>query len=96
MRTLPISGNSPSANPRLLTEWLRRPAAGISQRDPNYYDFWNERETQEKVVNAVTTFWENHIKGKWEQTQGDCACSPVCSPLSSSLRLFPCPFVLNR
>ncbi|KAH9889813.1 D123-domain-containing protein [Cubamyces lactineus] len=44
---------------------------GISQRDPNYYDFWNERETQEKVVNAVTTFWENHIKGKWKQTRGD-------------------------
>ncbi|KAI8986193.1 D123-domain-containing protein [Trametes punicea] len=44
---------------------------GISQRDPNYYDFWNERETQEKVVNAVTTFWEKHIKGQWEQTRGD-------------------------
>ncbi|KAI9058194.1 D123-domain-containing protein [Trametes sanguinea] len=43
----------------------------ISQRDPNYYDFWNERETQEKVVDAVTSFWEKHIKGKWEQTQGD-------------------------
>ncbi|KAI0373888.1 D123-domain-containing protein [Pilatotrama ljubarskyi] len=44
---------------------------GISQRDPNYYDFWNEPQTQEKVVNAVTDFWEKHIKGKWEQTQGD-------------------------
>ncbi|KAI0643155.1 D123-domain-containing protein [Trametes meyenii] len=44
---------------------------GISQRDPNYYDFWNEPATQAKVVAAVTTFWETHIKGKWEQTQGD-------------------------
>ncbi|KAI0714016.1 D123-domain-containing protein [Cerioporus squamosus] len=44
---------------------------GISQRDPNYYDFWNETETQEKVLAAVTTFWETHIRGKWEQTQGD-------------------------
>ncbi|KAI0670952.1 D123-domain-containing protein [Trametes maxima] len=44
---------------------------GISQRDPNYYDFWNEPATQAKVVAAVTTFWETHIKGKWQQTQGD-------------------------
>ncbi|EIW59585.1 D123-domain-containing protein [Trametes versicolor FP-101664 SS1] len=44
---------------------------GISQRDPNYYDFWNEHETQEKVAAAVADFWETHIKGKWEQTQGD-------------------------
>ncbi|KAI0632002.1 D123-domain-containing protein [Trametes polyzona] len=43
----------------------------ISQRDPNYYDFWNEHETQEKVIAAVSDFWEKHIKGKWEQTQGD-------------------------
>ncbi|TFK83813.1 D123-domain-containing protein [Polyporus arcularius HHB13444] len=44
---------------------------GISQRDPNYYEFWNETETQQKVLAAVTTFWETHIRGKWEQTQGD-------------------------
>ncbi|TBU39459.1 cytoplasmic protein [Dichomitus squalens] len=44
---------------------------GISQRDPNYYDFWNERDTQHKVLAAVTEFWETNIKGKWEQTQGD-------------------------
>ncbi len=47
-------------------------SAGISQRDPNYYEFWNEIETQQKVLAAVTTFWETHIRGKWEQTQGDC------------------------
>ncbi|RDX49928.1 D123-domain-containing protein [Lentinus brumalis] len=44
---------------------------GISQRDPNYYEFWNETETQQKVLAAVTTFWETHIRGKWERTQGD-------------------------
>ncbi|KAI0763619.1 D123-domain-containing protein [Trametes elegans] len=44
---------------------------GISQRDPNYYDFWNEPATQAKVVDAVTAFWEANIKGKWAQTQGD-------------------------
>ncbi|KAH9847887.1 D123-domain-containing protein [Lenzites betulinus] len=44
---------------------------GISQRDPNFYDFWNEPETQEKVVKAVSDFWERNIKGKWEQTQGN-------------------------
>ncbi|KAI0688928.1 D123-domain-containing protein [Earliella scabrosa] len=44
---------------------------GISQRDPNYYDFWNEQETQQKVLAAVTSFWESKIKGQWEQTQGN-------------------------
>ncbi len=56
---------------------------GISQRDPNYYDFWNEHETQEKVATAVADFWEKHIKGKWEQTQGDCTSQSVhCVPAS--------------
>ncbi|OBZ71291.1 hypothetical protein A0H81_08731 [Grifola frondosa] len=44
---------------------------GISQRDPNYYDFWNEPDTQSKVIEAVTAFWETKIKGKWEVTNGD-------------------------
>lgn len=46
--------------------------SGISQRDPNYYDFWNEAGTQAKVLEAVTRFWEENIKGKWEETQGNC------------------------
>ncbi|KAL4243473.1 Cell division cycle protein 123 [Abortiporus biennis] len=44
---------------------------GISQRDPNYYDFWNETTTQRKVLDAVTNFWETNIKGKWEATDGN-------------------------
>ncbi|OCH85741.1 D123-domain-containing protein [Obba rivulosa] len=44
---------------------------GISQRDPNYYDFWNESETQSKVLEAVKTYWESNIKGKWEKTGGN-------------------------
>ena len=46
---------------------------GISQRDPNYYDFWNEPQTQQKVVETVQAFWEEHIRGKWESTEGNCA-----------------------
>lgn len=45
---------------------------GICQRDPNYYDFWNEHGTQAKVLEAVTRFWEENIKGRWEQTDGNC------------------------
>lgn len=48
---------------------------GISQRDPNYYDFWNDSDTQRKVLAAVTTFWEENIKGKWEATRGECKYS---------------------
>lgn len=44
---------------------------GISQRDPNYYDFWNESSTQSKALDAVKTFWENNLKGKWPESGGD-------------------------
>jgi len=37
---------------------------GISQRDPNYYEYLNEPSTQEKVTAAVKKFWETNIKGK--------------------------------
>ncbi|KAF9527542.1 D123-domain-containing protein [Crepidotus variabilis] len=38
---------------------------GISQRDTNYYEFWNHEETQEKIVSAVRLFWEQNIKSRW-------------------------------
>ncbi|KAH9927047.1 D123-domain-containing protein [Amylocystis lapponica] len=44
---------------------------GVSQRDPNHYEFWCESNTQNKVLEAVTKFWETHIKGKWQQANGD-------------------------
>ena len=59
---------------------------GISQRDPNYYDFWNETDTQQKVLAAVTSFWETHIKGKWDQTQGDCKPHPTFNTRTRFIR----------
>jgi len=44
---------------------------GVSQRDPNYYDFWNEPSTRNKVLDAVIQVWQNNIKGKWEATDGN-------------------------
>ncbi|KIM43408.1 hypothetical protein M413DRAFT_18441 [Hebeloma cylindrosporum] len=38
---------------------------GISQRDTNYYEFWNDPETQRKVPSAVRDFWETNIKPQW-------------------------------
>ncbi|TCD71477.1 hypothetical protein EIP91_008857 [Steccherinum ochraceum] len=49
----------------------RETLIGISQRDPNYYDFWNEEDTRNKVLDAVTSYWETNIKGKWEATDGN-------------------------
>ncbi|CCL99260.1 uncharacterized protein FIBRA_01275 [Fibroporia radiculosa] len=46
-------------------------ANGVSQRDPNYYDFWIEPGTQAKVLEAVQTFWKAKIKGRWEDSNGD-------------------------
>lgn len=49
----------------------RETLIGLCQRDPNYYEFWNELETQNKVVEAIQSFWEGKIKGKWEATDGN-------------------------
>ncbi|KDQ62388.1 hypothetical protein JAAARDRAFT_458771 [Jaapia argillacea MUCL 33604] len=38
---------------------------GISQRDPNYYDFLNEESTQTRIAETVKRFWEDNIRGKW-------------------------------
>jgi len=37
---------------------------GISQRDPNYYEYLNESSTQDKVTATVKQFWETNVKGK--------------------------------
>ncbi|PCH40250.1 D123-domain-containing protein [Wolfiporia cocos MD-104 SS10] len=44
---------------------------GISQRDPNYYDFWSESGTQSKVLDALTSYWESNIRGRWGESNGD-------------------------
>ncbi|KAF9046324.1 D123-domain-containing protein [Panaeolus papilionaceus] len=38
---------------------------GITQRDNNYYEFWNDSNTQKKVVQSVKSFWESTIKPRW-------------------------------
>lgn len=45
---------------------------GISQRDTNYYEFWNERQTQSKIIAGVVQYWEQEIKGFW-MAQQNCA-----------------------
>ncbi|KIK07959.1 hypothetical protein K443DRAFT_85979 [Laccaria amethystina LaAM-08-1] len=37
----------------------------ISQRDRNYYDFFNDLPTQEKIITTVETFWQS-IRSKWD------------------------------
>ena len=54
---------------RLLTRGM---VLGISQRDTNYYEFWNDPETQRKVSSAVREFWETNIKPKWMSCHQDC------------------------
>jgi hypothetical protein len=65
-RCVPIS---PSLNGRPKD----RAHAGISQRDTNFYDFMNEPQTQQKIVEALQRLWEDDIKSKWLGQQ-DCAC----------------------
>ncbi|KAF8957242.1 D123-domain-containing protein [Flammula alnicola] len=42
---------------------------GISQRDTNFYQFWNDPATQRQVASAVREFWETNIKPKWTAQQ---------------------------
>jgi hypothetical protein len=60
-----------------LTRWI----IGISQRDTNHYDFWNERETQEKVTRTVREFWEENIMNQWDSSR-DCASFFYSSSIS--------------
>lgn len=74
---------------RLLGVFLYQPpyffylqfAVGICQRDPNFYEFWNEEATQRNVTDAVLAFWERSVKGKWESASGNCASYAACSDL---------------
>jgi len=42
---------------------------GISQRDTNFYDFMNEPQTQQKIVEALQRLWEDGIRSKWLRQQ---------------------------
>ena len=44
---------------------------GCSQRDTNYYEFWNQEETNMKVTSTVEEFWAQNIRDKWSGQQ-DC------------------------
>ena len=43
----------------------------ISQRDTNFYEFWNDPNTQAKVSSAVQDFWRTNILPKWTSSE-DC------------------------
>ncbi|KAG2065571.1 D123-domain-containing protein [Suillus decipiens] len=38
---------------------------GISQRDTNFYDFMNEPQTQNKIIETLECFWNEKIKSQW-------------------------------
>ncbi|OAX42331.1 D123-domain-containing protein [Rhizopogon vinicolor AM-OR11-026] len=42
---------------------------GISQRDTNFYDFMNEPQTQQRIIEALQRLWEDSIKSKWHGQQ---------------------------
>ena len=43
----------------------------ISQRDTNFYEFWNEPNTQAKASSAIQDFWRINILPKWTSSE-DC------------------------
>jgi hypothetical protein len=63
-----------------------RKRTGISQRDANYYEFLNERETQGKIVSSFVACWTAHVKPKWT---GPASCK-------SSLTLHLCLYLHVR
>ena len=50
----------------------------ISQRDTNFYEFWNEPNTQAKVSLAIQDFWRTSILPKWTSSE-DCKKSSTFS-----------------
>ncbi len=50
--------------------------SGFSQRDTNYYEFWNQQETKERVITTVEEFWEQNIRDNWTSQQ-DCMFSSL-------------------
>lgn len=62
---------------------------GISQRDPNYYPFLNEREMERRIREAISHVWEENVKGQWEATRGNCQSRH--SLLDESKRLITIP-----
>jgi len=38
---------------------------GISQREPNPYDYMLESDFKEKVKRTIASFWEREVSGKW-------------------------------
>ncbi|KAF4583625.1 Cell division cycle protein 123 [Pleurotus pulmonarius] len=42
---------------------------GISQRDTNYYEFYNDLQTQQKILIAVRELWEKSIRHAWDSIQ---------------------------
>lgn len=58
--------------------WSKRYPTGISQRDPNFYDYLGEESTREQIVTAVNAFWTSTIKDVWGPS-GDCKTSNVSS-----------------
>jgi len=41
----------------------------ISQRDTNFYEFWNDPNTQAKVSSTIQGFWRSHILPKWSSSE---------------------------
>ncbi|KIY70583.1 D123-domain-containing protein [Cylindrobasidium torrendii FP15055 ss-10] len=39
---------------------------GITQRDMNFYEFWNDASTQTRIINTVKSIWNDTIKPKWK------------------------------
>ncbi|KAL4070056.1 D123-domain-containing protein [Scleroderma yunnanense] len=44
---------------------------GITQRDPNFYDFMVNPDTQSTIQSTVHKFWEENIKPNWPLAQKD-------------------------
>jgi len=41
----------------------------ISQRDTNFYEFWNEPNTQAKVSSSIQDFWRSSVLPKWTSSE---------------------------
>ena len=54
---------------------IHSPRSGVSQRDPNYYEYLNVPERHESIRKAVLDFWEHKIRHTWLGGKNCTSCS---------------------
>jgi hypothetical protein len=70
----------------IVVRWNSKLIIGVTMRDMNYYEHYQDEATRSKICDTVRSFWEDEIRGDYSGGE-DCeynsdvsACETVPSP----------------